>query len=222
MCIFYIRLIYNCIMHRCINFGMPQELLNLLNGHSFFNCHGCHGPAEFVRVYVFDLSRVAKTVEKMFHAGNGQAVIRCVEGNEQSRIFIGSGCQILLQVDLCFGIKIDRAFFVAFAQDDTLPFIKADIGAIQFDQFPDTDSRGSQQIQQCPVTGMGTVVTESLQHFVGKGLFYQFCCLDFVDASDGAFRNIVLVFQPGKERGKDAPDIVQGYLAAVAGSLING
>ena len=47
-----IALLYHCILQGRIYLSMSQELLELLNGHSFIYCHGCKCTPELVRVYL--------------------------------------------------------------------------------------------------------------------------------------------------------------------------
>ena len=53
---FHIALFHHCVMKGGIDLLMPQKPLYLLNRHSFVDCRGCHGPPEFVRMYVMDIA----------------------------------------------------------------------------------------------------------------------------------------------------------------------
>ena len=52
--VLYILLVHHRIMKRSIDPDMAQDLLNLLDGHTFVYSSGGHSPSEFVRVYVLD------------------------------------------------------------------------------------------------------------------------------------------------------------------------
>lgn len=61
---------------------MPQELLQLLDGHSFIDCHRCKRPSELVRVNPVDAKVLPECSESFFYAVDLQAIKRCIESYE--------------------------------------------------------------------------------------------------------------------------------------------
>lgn len=57
---FYIFLIYDCVMKRCVYLCMAQKFLELFDRHAFFDSHSSHGPSEFVRMDVVDMRGAAQ------------------------------------------------------------------------------------------------------------------------------------------------------------------
>lgn len=50
-----ITFIHHRILQCSVDFGVSKELLNLLNGHAFVNCHRCKCSAELVRMGFLDI-----------------------------------------------------------------------------------------------------------------------------------------------------------------------
>ena len=48
MCQLYITLLDHCILERCINTFMPEQLLKLLNWHTFIDCLSSQCSPEFM------------------------------------------------------------------------------------------------------------------------------------------------------------------------------
>ena len=46
----YIGLVYHRILEGGVKTLMTEQVLNLLDGHTLVDCHGCEGSAEFVGV----------------------------------------------------------------------------------------------------------------------------------------------------------------------------
>lgn len=63
------------------------------------------------------------------------------------------------------------------------------------------------------VTQGRAVVPKGLQVLVTQYLFCRHCRFDLADTSDGALDDVALVFEPGKEAGHDAPNVIDGHLA---------
>lgn len=217
---FYVRLIYKRVVQRCIDLGMPQQLLKLFNGHALFDCHSSHSPAEFMRMYVPYPGGGSQPCEKTFYTGNRKALPGCMQADKKGRIFITAGCQILLKMDFGLGVKIDAAFLISFSQNNAFSFGKINIRTVEIYQFAYPDSGGNQKIYHGKIPGMPAPIPQTFQIFIGKSFLYQLSCLDFMDPADGTLHNIVLILQPGKERRYDTPDIVNGDFAGVMDFLI--
>lgn len=85
---FHIGLVYNSIAKSCINLGMSEQFLYLLNRHSLIYCHGGHSTAELVRMDVLDGGFFAKLGKKTFHTGDGKAVPRIMFAYKQTLVSI--------------------------------------------------------------------------------------------------------------------------------------
>ena len=158
---FYVRLIYKRVMERCIDLGMPQQLLKLFNGHALFDCHSSHSPAEFMRMYVPYPGGGSQPCEKTFYAGNRKALPGRVQADKKSRIFIMAGCQILLKMDFSLGVKIDTTFLISFSQNNAFSFSKIDIRTVEIYQLAYPDSGGDQKIDHGKIPGMPAPVPQT-------------------------------------------------------------
>ena len=210
---FYILFIYDRVMKRCVYLCMAQKFLELFDRHAFFNRHSGHGPPEFVRMDVVDMGGAAELGQKPLHTGDRQAVPGRVEPDEKRAVRVLPFCEILLEMDFRFRVKVDSPFFIPFSQDDALPAVKINIRPVQVYQFSHTDPGGDQEIDDRQVSGMAALIPQALQILVSQSLFYKLSCFDFVDAAHRTFGNIVLILQPDEERRHNVPNIVYGHFS---------
>ncbi len=216
----YIVLIHNSVVHGGVDLGVTEDLLDLFDGHSFVDGAGSHGPPELVRMDVGNMQFPSELAEADLDAADLQSRMRRVQGNEQSWIIIGPRCDIPLQMELRFGVKVNPTFLFALAVDDTFPFLEVDVADIQIDQLADAHSRRVQQVDDRHIPGDLAAIPEPLDILVCDGFLHRAFGLYLVDSSDWAFQNVILFFQPGEKAGDIAPDVVHGGFAAVVDFLI--
>ena len=82
----HILLFHHRIVHGGIDFLMPQELLDLLYGHSLVYGRRSQRPAELVRMDLREVQAFSEFSEPGFHAANQQAFIRGFERDEEGRV----------------------------------------------------------------------------------------------------------------------------------------
>ena len=127
---FHIILINNCVLHSCINLGMPQQLLYLFNWHSFVNSTCCHCPSKFMRMNLFHIQFSAKLTKPNLDTTDLQSFKRGIKCNKQRGISIITRFDIVLQMKLRLCVKIYSSLFFFFFLNNTLPFFEIDIANI--------------------------------------------------------------------------------------------
>ena len=100
--------------------------------------------------------------------------------------------------------------------------MEVDVVAVEFHQFAHADACRCQHIDDGEVALVGAVVAQLLQLLVAQHFFYKRICLYFVNSTDWALCNIVFVFEPRKEAGKNATHVVDGHFARMVLLLIMG
>ena len=106
---------------------MSQQLLHLLNGHSFVNCPGCQSAPEFVGVDFGNPQPSAQFPQANFHPADFQPVVGAEERDKEGGIVVGSAFQVVFQMDFCTRIKVHWALFAAFSKYYALPIFKVDV-----------------------------------------------------------------------------------------------
>ena len=160
--------------------------------------------------------------EKAFHSGDGETVPRRVEPDEECAVGIAPSIQILKQMDLCSGVKVDSPLLVAFAEHHAFSFIEINVGAVQVHQFAHADPGGDEQVDDRKIAGVTALVAQAFQIFVGERFFDELRDLNLVDAADRAFAYIVFIFEPCEKRRHDPADVVHRNLAGIPHVLICG
>ena len=110
-------------------------------------------------------------------------------------------------------VEINHPFFVSFSKDNALTLVEIDIRPIELNQFTDPHSGRRQQINDCKVTDILAVIPQDFHILVRDGLLYLLAGFYLMNATDGAFHDKVLIFQPGEERREDSADVVDSDLA---------
>ena len=192
---------------------MPQKTLQLFHGHSLVNRYGGERSAEFVGVYPRQFQTAPQFPKPGFHAADFQTFIRRFERHEQGVVAVFPLFQIVLQMDLGAGVKINHAFLAALAEDHALPFFKIDVFTVKQHQFPHAHSRGCQKIYQGEIPQCFAVVAHGFQSFIRIGFLDGGRGFYLVDTAHRTFQNKVFILQPREEAGKNAADVVDRHAA---------
>ena len=102
---------------------------------------------------------------------------------------------------------------VALSEHNALTFVQVNIGAVELYEFAHAHARGGEEVDNRQVSLDTTVFANRFKVFVGKSFLDDERHFHAVNASDRAFDDVVLIFQPGKEAGHDTSDVVDGDLA---------
>ena len=219
---FYVVLVDDGVVECGVDFGVAEDFLDLFDWHAPLDGHGGHGTAEFMWVDMGYAGFLTEFAQHAFNTGNGQAVPWGLQADEEGWVGVCPVFQVFLQVDFGFGVEIDRSFFVTFSEDDTFAFCKINVRPVEIDQFTDTDAGGNEKIDDGSITGVAAFISEFFEIFIGQGFFDDLGGFYFMNTADRAFKDIIFIFQPGKERRHNAADIVDGDFAGVAGVLVIG
>ena len=192
---FYVILVDDGIVKSGIYSHMPQQALDLLDGHTFVDGHSGKCAAELVGMNLGYIKTLAHFSNTSLHSTNRQPLVWRGEGNEQCGIVIYSLSKILLKMKLCSGIKVHHTFLVAFTKDDALPLVKVYVGPVQFHKLTHTDARRSQDVNDGEVTPIRAVVTQKLQLLVSKHFLYTRVRLHIVNATHGGFGAVVFILK---------------------------
>lgn len=136
----HIILIDHRILHGSVDFSVSQELLNLLDGHTFVYRTCCQRPSELMRMNFRNSQPPAKLAQTHLNTADFQSIVGTMQRNKQGGIFIGSAIQIISEVDFRPGIKVNGPFLTAFAKNYALSVLKINIVPIQMHQFANTHS----------------------------------------------------------------------------------
>lgn len=216
----HIALIHHGIVHGRIDLGMPQQHLHLLDGHPLVNGQGGHGSPELVRMHTIQMKPSAEGAQPDFNAADVEPFMGRIQADEQRLVIIGAAVQIVAQMQLGSGIEVDRALLGALAEHDALPVGKVDICAIQAHQLPDAHACRGKQIDDGQIAQGLAAVPQGFKALVRVDRFDHLGGFHLVNAPDGALDDVVLILQPCKEAGQDAPHIVDGRFPGAALLLI--
>ena len=67
---FHIGLIHDGILHGGINLRVPEDFLNLLNGHSLINSTSGHSAPEFMRMDAIQTQSATQLTQTDFHTAD--------------------------------------------------------------------------------------------------------------------------------------------------------
>lgn len=123
----HIILIDHRILHGSVDFSVSQELLNLLDGHTFVYRTCCQRPSELMRMNFRNSQPPAKLAQTHLNTADFQSIVGTMQRNKQGGIFICSAIQIVSEVDFRPGIKVNRPFLTAFAKNYALSVLKINI-----------------------------------------------------------------------------------------------
>lgn len=216
----YVVLADHGVLHCGVDFGMAKQALHLLNGHSLVNGARGQRPSEFMRMHFFKAKQLAEAAEPDFYAADFQAGVRLIQRHEQRGVLIGAAGDIVFQVNLGSGVKVNRALLVPLSEDDALPVFKVDVRNVQMHQLAHAHSGGGEHIDHGQVAQMGTAIPHHLHRLVGIGFLDGLIGADLVDAADRAFEDIVFVLQPCEKAGQNAANVVDIAAAAPTGLLV--
>ena len=76
---FHVVLIDDGILHGCVNLGVPEDFLHLLDGHTLVDCPCCHGSTEFMGVYLCQSQLSAQLAQADFHTADLETIMRGVQ-----------------------------------------------------------------------------------------------------------------------------------------------
>ena len=96
MCQLHILLFHHRIVHGGVDLLMPQELLDLLYGHSLVYGRRSQRPAEFVRMDLREVQAFSEFSEPGFHTSNHQTLIRGFEGDKEGGVIVCAAFKIIL------------------------------------------------------------------------------------------------------------------------------
>lgn len=102
----HVILVDNCILHCRINLRVPKDFLHLFYRHSLIYGSRCHCSPKFMRMNPLRADTSAKFTQAYFNAADFQACMRRIERYKQRRIVVVTFCQIVEQMQFCFGVKI--------------------------------------------------------------------------------------------------------------------
>lgn len=102
-------------------------------------------------------------------------------------------------MELRSGVEIDGTLLVSLARDQAFAFLKIHVGYIQADQFSHSHARGGKNVHDGKIPQGAASVQQSFQIFVAQDFLSYYSGLYAVDASYGAFDDIILVFKPCEE-----------------------
>ena len=126
-----IILIDHGILKGSVNALVPKELLDLLNGHAFINCHCSQGPPELMGMNLMKAEVTANLPQANLNTTNLEPFKRLQERNKQGFILIRALSQISLKVDLRAGVEVHPALLVSLPKNYTFPVFKIHIIAVQ-------------------------------------------------------------------------------------------
>ena len=104
------------IAQGCLNPGMAQEPLHLLQRHPALKGERCGSVPENVwRNMTVNSAALHNLLDFVLHRLDGQTVVRCTAADEQRGGIVLPGIQICTQGDLRFGIEVGSPAFATFA-----------------------------------------------------------------------------------------------------------
>ena len=136
----HIILIDHRILHGSVDFSVSQELLNLLDGHTFVYRTCCQRPSELMRMNFRNSQPPAKLAQTHLNTADFQSIVGTMQRNKHGGLFFGSAIQIISEVDFRPGIKVNGPLLTAFAKNYALSVLKINIVPIQMHQFTNTHS----------------------------------------------------------------------------------
>ena len=145
----YVALFNHCVLQGRIYSPVPQELLQLLDGHTFVNCYCCQSSSEFMRVHLGDTKLPSVLTKTNLYATDLQALMGLLQGYKQCRVIVSSAIQVVLQVYLRSGIEVYNPFLITFTEYNTFSLVIVDIGTVEQDHFSYTHPGGGQQVYHC-------------------------------------------------------------------------
>ena len=115
---FHIALLHHSVMKGGVNLFMSQQFLHLFDRHPFVN-GGCgHGPPEFMRVNVMNVTLFTHLLQHDLDSARQQAFMRITNRYEQCRVPVCPGVKVFPQMKFCSCVKIDNPFLIALAEND--------------------------------------------------------------------------------------------------------
>lgn len=114
---------------------VAEEFLYLLNRHTSCQEIRCTCPPEAVRVNIFYACRAADAVNDIFQPAPGKAVMWSFTADEEGRIIVSTGIQIVFEVDVGAGVEVCHALLVPLAEYGDIVFGKRDISAVKAQEF---------------------------------------------------------------------------------------
>ena len=106
----HIILIDHRILHGSVDFSVSQELLNLLDGHTFVYRTCCQRPSELMRMNFRNSQPPAKLAQTHLNTADFQSIVGTMQRNKQGGIFICSAIQIVSEVDFSSWHQSKQAF----------------------------------------------------------------------------------------------------------------
>lgn len=102
-------------------------------------------------------------------------------------------------MELRSGVEIDGTLLVSLACNQAFPLLKIYVGYVQTDQFAHSHACGCENVHDGKIPQGAASVPQSFQVFVAQDFLSHYGGLHTVDASYGAFDDIILVFKPREE-----------------------
>ena len=102
---------------------MTEELLHLLDRHSLVYCVCCKRPPEFVRVNALGEQSSSQLPQAQFDSANAQTLAPSIQTYEEGRIIISSGGEIVLQMQFCSRVEVDRTLLISLSKNQTFSFV---------------------------------------------------------------------------------------------------
>lgn len=140
--------------------------MHLFNGHTLIYGAGGHCAAELVRVDFIKVQAAPQAAQANLHAADFQACVRGIQRDKQRRVIVLAAMQIILQMQLCLGIKIHTALFITLAEHYALAGFKVYIGNVQVDKLPHAHTGRIQQINHSQIPRTGAMVAQLFYCFV--------------------------------------------------------
>ena len=84
---------------------------------------------------------LSEVAQALLYTADSKAVVIASKSYEQSWVLVVTMFKILLKMNLCPRIEVDRPFFTALAEHDAFPVLKVNVRAILQGNFANSHSR---------------------------------------------------------------------------------
>ena len=90
----YIALVHHGVVHGGVYSRMAEELLHLLDGHTFVDGVRCERSPELVRMYPIDSRSLAEISQTRLHAADAHPLSVSSQGHEKGGAVVIPGAQV--------------------------------------------------------------------------------------------------------------------------------
>ncbi len=132
---FDVILVHHSVLQGGIEALVAEQMLHLLDRHTFVNSHGGQCTAELVRVYLRDVELTTEIAQTNLDTADLQAFTWSEEGHEESFVIVSTLSKVSGKVNLGARIKIHLSLFVSLTCYDALSILEVDILSVELDKF---------------------------------------------------------------------------------------